>query len=172
MDAVLMGQVLANLLDNASKYSPRGSPIQISARLDEAAGEEKAPGLTLAVRDAGRGIPEEDLERVFDKFRRIPGGDRQRAGTGLGLAICRGFVEAMGGTVLAANRRDRSGAVLSAVVRTVFRALGSLAPSAAALRAMERAPSASAGAVGGAATVRGEALPMVDVLSWAMGSRW
>ena len=47
---------------------------------------------------------------MFDKFYRVRKGDRVRAGTGLGLAIARGFVEAMGGTVTAANRRDRSGA--------------------------------------------------------------
>jgi two-component system sensor histidine kinase KdpD len=53
------------------------------------------------------------LERVFDKFFRVHGTDRQRAGTGLGLAVCRGFVEAMGGTIVAANRLDRSGAVFT-----------------------------------------------------------
>ena len=56
------------------------------------------------------GLPEADVERVFDKFYRVRKGDRVRAGTGLGLAISRGFVEAMGGTVTAANRRDRCGA--------------------------------------------------------------
>ena len=50
---------------------------------------------------------------VFDKFHRVHGADRQRAGTGLGLAICRGFIEAMGGTIAAANRRDRPGAVFT-----------------------------------------------------------
>ena len=60
--------------------------------------------------DEGDGIPAADLERVFDKFYRVRSADRQRAGTGLGLAICRGFVEAMGGTIAAANRDDRSGA--------------------------------------------------------------
>ena len=54
--------------------------------------------------DEGDGIPPPDLERVFDKFYRVHGTDRQRAGTGLGLAICRGFVEAMGGTIVAGNR--------------------------------------------------------------------
>ena len=51
--------------------------------------------------------------RVFDKFYRVQAQDRRRAGTGLGLAICRGFVEALGGWILARNRRDRSGAVLT-----------------------------------------------------------
>ena len=67
----------------------------------------------LQVLDEGAGIPPEDLERIFDKFYRVRKGDTQRAGTGLGLAICRGFVEAMGGTIVAANRRDRTGAVFT-----------------------------------------------------------
>lgn len=53
------------------------------------------------------------MERIFDKFYRVHAQDRQRAGTGLGLSICRGFVEAMGGTVTAGNRRDHSGAVFT-----------------------------------------------------------
>ena len=59
------------------------------------------------IADEGDGIPADDLERIFDKFYRVQRGDRQRAGTGLGLAICRGFIEAMGGTIAAANRGDR-----------------------------------------------------------------
>ena len=50
---------------------------------------------------------------MFDKFYRVHGTDRRRAGTGLGLAICRGFIEAMHGTISAANRPDRSGAVFT-----------------------------------------------------------
>jgi two-component system sensor histidine kinase KdpD len=65
------------------------------------------------VLDEGGGIPTEDLERIFDKFYRAQKGDRVRAGTGLGLAISRGFVEAMGGTIAAGNRSDRSGAVFT-----------------------------------------------------------
>ena len=61
----------------------------------------------------GPGIPPGDLEHIFDKFYRAQKGDHVRAGTGLGLAIARGFVEAMHGTVTAANRTDRSGAVLT-----------------------------------------------------------
>jgi two-component system sensor histidine kinase KdpD len=65
--------------------------------------------------DEGPGLPANSLERVFDKFYRARQGDRQRAGTGLGLAICRGFVEALGGSVTAGNRPDRSGAVFTVV---------------------------------------------------------
>ena len=53
------------------------------------------------------------LERIFDKFYRVQKGDQVRAGTGLGLAISRGFVEALRGTITAANRADRSGAVFT-----------------------------------------------------------
>jgi two-component system sensor histidine kinase KdpD len=105
IDGVLLEQVLFNLLDNASKYSPPGSSVRIRAWHDEA--------VNLQVLDEGDGIPVDDLERVFDKFYRARKGDRVRAGTGLGLAICRGFVEAMGGTITAANRSDRPGAVFT-----------------------------------------------------------
>ena len=59
----------------------------------------------------GSGIPAVDLERIFEKFYRAQKGDHVRAGTGLGLAISRGFVEALGSSISAANRSDRTGAV-------------------------------------------------------------
>src|SRR5262249_17159237 len=105
IDAVLFEQVLFNLLDNAAKYSPAGSRIDVRASQD---GEL----IEIEVVDEGLGIPPADLERIFDKFYRVQAQDRRRAGTGLGLAICRGFVEALGGSIVARNRRDRSGAVL------------------------------------------------------------
>ena len=67
----------------------------------------------LQIADEGGGIPPDELESVFDKFYRVQKGDHVRPGTGLGLAISRGFVEAMHGTISAANRGDRSGAVLT-----------------------------------------------------------
>jgi two-component system sensor histidine kinase KdpD len=109
LDPVLFEQVLFNLLDNAAKYAPVGTNIAIRA-------ERAGKTVILSVADEGEGIPEADLERIFDKFYRVRAGDRQRAGTGLGLAICRGFVEAMGGTITAANRIDRSGAVFIIVM--------------------------------------------------------
>lgn len=106
LDAVLFEQVLFNLLDNAAKYAPAGSRIDVTAR--------RVNGqVRIVVQDEGDGIPRADVERIFDKFYRVHAQDRQRAGTGLGLAICRGFVEAMGGTVVAGNRTDRSGAVFT-----------------------------------------------------------
>ncbi|MDP4006669.1 sensor histidine kinase KdpD [Methylobacterium sp. NEAU K] len=103
LDPVLFEQVLVNLLDNAAKYAPEGSTVTVRATQD-------GRRVRIEVLDEGDGLPEADVERVFDKFYRVRKGDRVRAGTGLGLAISRGFVEAMGGTVTAANRRDRSGA--------------------------------------------------------------
>jgi two-component system sensor histidine kinase KdpD len=106
VDPVLFEQVLFNLLDNAAKYAPAGTAIRIQ-------GWAERDAVKLQVLDEGDGIPPEDLERIFDKFRRAQKGDQVRAGTGLGLSISRGFVEAMHGTIAAANRTDRSGAVFT-----------------------------------------------------------
>ena len=103
LDPVLFEQVLFNLLDNAAKYAPPGTAVTLRGARDGAR-------VHLDVLDEGDGIPEADRERIFDKFYRVRAGDRKRAGTGLGLAICRGFMEAMGGTITASNRDDRSGA--------------------------------------------------------------
>jgi two-component system sensor histidine kinase KdpD len=106
IDPVLFEQVLFNLLDNAAKYAPPGSRLQIRALVD---GNQ----LRLEVADEGDGIPDADLERIFDKFYRVQAADRKRAGTGLGLPICRGFMEAMGGTITASNRPDGHGALFT-----------------------------------------------------------
>ncbi len=108
LDEVLFEQVLFNLLDNAAKYAPAGTAITVRAWWER---QEKL--VTLQVIDEGPGIPPELTERIFDKFFRVQARDRTRVGTGLGLAICRGFVEAMGGRITAANRADRHGAVFS-----------------------------------------------------------
>ena len=97
MDMVLMTQVMVNLLDNALKYSPVESSLEIRARIDE-------NWLTIEVLDRGPGIPDHDLKRVFDKFYRIPVPEGKGGGTGLGLSICRGIVEAHGGIIWAENR--------------------------------------------------------------------
>lgn len=104
IDPVLFEQVLFNVLDNAAKYAPEDSVIVVRGWRD-------GNHVCLSLQDEGPGIPEQDLERVFDSFYRVSKGDHVRAGTGLGLSICRGFVEAMGGTIHATNRGDRSGAV-------------------------------------------------------------
>ncbi|MFH5773779.1 DUF4118 domain-containing protein [Paracoccus sp. NGMCC 1.201697] len=104
LDPTLFEQVLFNLLDNAAKYAPEGTPIGIE-------GWQENGSVILQIGDEGPGIPPADLERVFDIFYRVRKTDQVLAGTGLGLAICRGFIEAMGGTIRAANRPDRSGAL-------------------------------------------------------------
>jgi two-component system sensor histidine kinase KdpD len=97
MDFVLMEQVLINLLHNICNYTPAGSPVEIRAQIEES-------WLWLTVADRGPGIPPELLERIFDKFYRIPG--TATGGTGLGLSLCRGLVHAHGGELLAENRPD------------------------------------------------------------------
>jgi two-component system sensor histidine kinase KdpD len=106
LDPVLFEQVLFNLLDNAAKYAPANTLIRITARRDGGAA-------VIQVYDEGDGIAPDDVEHIFDKFYRAQKVDRVRAGTGLGLAISRGFIEAMHGTISAANRSDRSGAVFT-----------------------------------------------------------
>jgi two-component system sensor histidine kinase KdpD len=106
LDPVLFEQVLVNLLENAAKYAPPGTLVRIRGWREDGV-------VQLHIIDEGSGIPAEDLERVFDKFHRVQKADQVRAGTGLGLAISRGFIEAMGGSITAANRSDRPGAVFT-----------------------------------------------------------
>jgi two-component system sensor histidine kinase KdpD len=96
VDFVLIVHVIHNLLDNALKYSPAGSPLEVRA-------EVHADEVYIEVLDRGVGIPEGDLERIFDKFYRVQH-PQQVTGTGLGLAICKGIVEAHGGRIWAENR--------------------------------------------------------------------
>ncbi len=95
MDGVLMEQLLLNLLDNALKYSPPGSPVDIKAW---AAGKS----LTLSVSDQGPGIPPGEEERIFEKLARGQAATN-RPGAGLGLAICKGIATAHGGSIQAVN---------------------------------------------------------------------
>jgi two-component system sensor histidine kinase KdpD len=106
LDAVLFEQVIFNLLDNAAKYAPAGTTIRIQSWREK-------ESVFLQIIDEGHGLPPAELEQIFDKFYRVHKGDHVRAGTGLGLAISRGFVEAMHGTIAAANRTDRAGAVFT-----------------------------------------------------------
>ncbi|MDD2855401.1 MAG: ATP-binding protein, partial [Desulfuromonadaceae bacterium] len=103
MDLVLMNQVIINLLDNAIKYSPILSAIQISAHCT-------SDNLVLRVVDAGAGVPEYELKKIFEKFYRIPEPESVK-GTGLGLSICNGIVEAHSGKIRAENLKDGGFAV-------------------------------------------------------------
>jgi two-component system sensor histidine kinase KdpD len=97
-DAMLIAQVIANLLDNACKYSPNGSPIQLGVMVRENAAE-------IYVQDSGNGLPETELENIFIKFYRSPE-HKGIMGTGLGLSICKGIIEAHNGQIIARNNAD------------------------------------------------------------------
>jgi K+-sensing histidine kinase KdpD len=100
-DARRIEQIIANLLDNAAKYSASGKPIEIRV-------ESRDKNLIVSVEDQGRGIDPDHLERIFDRFYQIEkGGDSGRHGIGLGLAICRGLVEAHGGGIWADSQQGR-----------------------------------------------------------------
>ena len=88
-------QVLVNLLGNALRFAPRGSAVTVT--IDDGADE-----VTVSVTDAGRGIPDDQLEAVFGRFHQVePAADPEQGGTGLGLAICHGIVTAHGGRIWA-----------------------------------------------------------------------
>jgi len=103
MDSVLIEQVLVNLLENAIKYTPADTPIELNAASTAAA-------ITVQVTDRGPGIPLGNEEKIFDKFfRAFP---NVSGGVGLGLTICKGIVEAHGGSIQAKNQPE-GGAVFS-----------------------------------------------------------
>jgi two-component system sensor histidine kinase KdpD len=95
IDGVLIEQVLNNLLENAVKYTPAGSPIELSAWAE---GQE----VVVAVADRGLGLPPGEEEYIFDKFYRVR--PTTTSGVGLGLAICRAIIEAHQGRIWAENR--------------------------------------------------------------------
>jgi PAS domain S-box-containing protein len=91
-DADRILQVLTNLISNAVKFSPQGATVLISTECDD--------GVTVRVRDEGRGVPEDRLGTIFERFEQVDMSDsRERGGTGLGLAICRSIVEHHGGRI-------------------------------------------------------------------------
>lgn len=97
LDFVLIEQVMLNLLDNAIKFSPPGSPIEICAR-------REGDLMRVSVSDHGVGIPASELENIFEKFHRVKASGAP--GTGLGLSICKGIVEAHQGRIWAEQRRE------------------------------------------------------------------
>jgi signal transduction histidine kinase len=93
VEAGRIRQILVNLLTNAHEYSPEGASIEVTARVVDAEVE-------IAVTDNGPGIPETQLEHIFERFVRGDAGLTQRVGgTGLGLAISKSLVELHGGTL-------------------------------------------------------------------------
>jgi two-component system sensor histidine kinase KdpD len=113
LDPILIGQVLVNLVENALRYTPATSPIQISVRAT-------SDHLLITVADHGPGIPPLEMERIFEKFyrvKRIPSVYEtgttstfdlisSKQGSGLGLAVCQGFVQAHGGRIWVKNREN------------------------------------------------------------------
>jgi signal transduction histidine kinase len=97
-DPAKLQDLLRNLVENAVNYSPEGRRILISARPDGA-------GVAVTVSDEGPGIPEPDLERIFERFYRVDKArSRESGGTGLGLSIVKHLADLLGGRVTAANR--------------------------------------------------------------------
>lgn len=95
-DPSLLEQALVNILENAIAYSPDGTAVEVAAYEDRR-------NVVISIEDEGRGIPTAELERVFEKFRRMEEATDRGKGAGLGLAISKGFVEAMGGRIAAAS---------------------------------------------------------------------
>jgi len=101
LDYLQIDQVLTNLIENAVRYTPAGSPIDIAVELCE-------DMVRVSVADRGPGIPPSDVERVFDKFYRVLNTEARATrptGSGLGLAVCRGLIEAHGGRIWVENRQ-------------------------------------------------------------------
>ncbi|WP_248305146.1 sensor histidine kinase KdpD [Devosia sp. 1566] len=96
VDPGLLEQAVVNILENAIAYSPDNTEISIAAYEDRSK-------IVISIEDEGRGIPTAELERVFDKFRRLEEPTDRGKGVGLGLSITKGFIEAMGGTIQAAS---------------------------------------------------------------------
>lgn len=108
VDYLQIDQVLTNLLENAVRYTPEDSPIEVSARIE-------GSQVVLSVADRGPGISPGDLERIFDKFYRVMNGRNQAGyptGSGLGLAVCKGLIEAHGGHIWA-TLREGGGLIVS-----------------------------------------------------------
>jgi signal transduction histidine kinase len=96
-DREALTRVVENLLTNAAKFSPPGSTVEVTSAADD---EE----VRLTVHDQGIGIPEEEHEKVFDRFYRVPEIMNRHPGTGIGLAIVQQFTEAQGGQVTLISR--------------------------------------------------------------------
>jgi two-component system sensor histidine kinase KdpD len=107
VDAVMIEQVLTNLLENALRYTPAGSPLEIAAEISD-------DWIEISLADRGPGIPAGFENRLFEKFYRLRD-ETAQSGVGLGLAICRAIVAVHGGSVRAHNRAG-GGAIFSFIL--------------------------------------------------------
>jgi len=103
-DALMIEQVLSNILENVLRYTPEQSPIEISAKTTDTS-------IDIAVADQGPGIPIGLEDKLFEKFYRVHQGVTQ-SGVGLGLSICKAIITAHGGSIHAQNR-PTGGAIFS-----------------------------------------------------------
>jgi two-component system sensor histidine kinase KdpD len=111
VDAVLFDVAITNVIDNALRYVPAPGRIRVSAAVRIAV--DAASWVTLKVDDDGPGVPPDSLERLFERFYRVPTtSEPARHGLGMGLAIARGFLEAMSATI-EASRGDLGGLAIS-----------------------------------------------------------
>jgi two-component system sensor histidine kinase KdpD len=120
LDYGLMEQILYNLIYNASQYTPKGAKIQIKVAYDVDTDYDYKINLikkcVITIADDGYGFPEDEIDKVFDKFYRLQ--NSKTGGTGLGLSIVKGFVEVQNGTITLYNSEDSGGAVFEMVFVT------------------------------------------------------
>ncbi len=108
LDYGLTEQIIYNLIYNASQYTPKGAKIEIKVEynpdVDFDYNPDKLMPCMITIADDGNGFPEEEIDKVFDKFYRLQ--NSKTGGTGLGLSIVRGFVEAQNGLIILKNREE------------------------------------------------------------------
>jgi two-component system sensor histidine kinase KdpD len=108
-DPILLEQALGNVLENAARYSTADCPISIRCA-------RRADRVWITVEDFGPGVPEPELDRIFDKFYRAAPSSGFSQGTGLGLSIAKGLLEAMNGSIRAENRKGGLGLKVSLAI--------------------------------------------------------
>ena len=148
-------QVLTNLLSNAIKFSPPGSTVMIDV-------DTPPEALIFRIADQGRGIPEDQLETIFERFKQVEYSDsRHRGGTGLGLAICRSIVQQHGGTIWA-QRNPLKGVSMCVRLPRLQRTYD-VPPPAAQLT--------ESSSDGGASRIEGDAMPPYGEQRGFLGDR-
>jgi signal transduction histidine kinase len=154
-EATYVEQVVRNLLDNAAKYSPPGTPVTVSARTDP-------DGVAIRVIDSGPGIAEDSADRLFELFYRDPSSARIASGSGIGLFVCASLVQAMGGRIWA-RRRPEGGSEFGFTLRSVEADDDELTPEAGSgsetMADRDAATSDGPAAVAAGATGGGAVLP-------------